>query len=209
MNELNNFLSNFETRIDADGNEVLKPEIDFDNPTTDEMVSAEIWMDATKVIKLPTIIGFIKSKDIISVIGLESSAHQRWLLEEIESLNVYQLQKPTIEMFVQWKDGEVLEEPDKEDFIFESHLELVGNPKEYNEEEYNQACEQFQAAQSKVQFFGWEVYESKMIGITISNGEDIATFRPDGTVLVFGAHKSKCDTIDDLNREVQLLMIVK
>lgn len=66
--------------------------------------------------------------------------------------------KPTLSMFVPCDDeGNVLEEPNREDCIFEEHPELVGNPKEYDNDKFEEDCNKYQTALSKVIFEGWEV----------------------------------------------------
>ena len=59
------------------------------------------------------------------------------------------------------EDGNVLEEPNLDDFIFEEHPELVGNPKEYNYDAFEKYLNEYQAAQDRVIFAGdWEVVQS-------------------------------------------------
>jgi hypothetical protein len=80
--------------------------------------------------------------------------------------------KMTLElwMFVPCGENNVpLEEPDKENFIFEEHPELPDNPKEYDEEKFNEYLKQFQQAQSRV-LFEWFDYEED-----IDLGEPIIT----------------------------------
>lgn len=57
----------------------------------------------------------------------------------------------TLGMFVPCdEDGNILEEPNKQDYIFEHHPELTGNPKEYDEEKYQNDCLEWILAKEKV-----------------------------------------------------------
>lgn len=48
-----------------------------------------------------------------------------------------------------WKDNPEGEKPNKEDYIFEDHPELAGNPKEYNEMAYLVDIGEWQESESK------------------------------------------------------------
>lgn len=58
-------------------------------------------------------------------------------------------------------DGNVLEEPILKDFVFEDHPELVGNPKEYDYEKFEQAELEYHQAKERVLFerFEWKEAE--------------------------------------------------
>lgn len=61
-----------------------------------------------------------------------------------------------LEMFVPCDDdGNFLEEPNKKDYVFEHHPELVGNPKEYDDDKYRDDCLEWIVAKEKVLFEGF------------------------------------------------------
>lgn len=81
-------------------------------------------------------------------------------LIKIKSFQIYldfTAQTLQLWMFVPCNDkGEPMEIPELKDYVFEDHPELVGNPKEYNKDEYNSDCEEFYKARDRVIFKGWE-----------------------------------------------------
>lgn len=54
------------------------------------------------------------------------------------------------------KDGNVLEKPNKDDYIFEEHEEIYGNPREYRDEDYEKDVELFEEALDRILFKGCE-----------------------------------------------------
>jgi hypothetical protein len=207
MNELNNFLSNFETRIDADGNEVSKPDVNDDfyrdatGVTENYSIDISHYHNATKVIKLPDWKAFvIKANNKIATCQLKGNFSL--ISDYCASMNL----KPTIDMFVPWKDGEVMEEPADPNTL-DPQPELTN----HIVNEMYVKLEEYQTAQSKIQFFGWEVDRVSESGtVVLINGNTTIVFSPCQVSIVdedfIVQHVIK--TIDDLNRECQLYKIV-
>ena len=92
-------------------------------------------------------------------------------LEKIFFLKYHDQTKLTLGDFIACdKDGKPLDEPDIDDFIFEEHPELVGNPKEYNEEEFAEYLKEYQQALSRVVYKGWELIDEDKNYYVITDG---------------------------------------
>lgn len=87
-----------------------------------------------------------------------------YLNERIYNYAKFLKQPLRLEMFVPCDDkGNVLDEPKKDDYIFEEHPELVGNPKEYDNYEFGLALEQYQKVKEKILFDGFELVEKEEV----------------------------------------------
>lgn len=82
-----------------------------------------------------------------------------WTYLHLEKLFLYAsflVQKLELWMFIPCKLVDsiwiVLEEPNKEDYIFEDHPELVGNPKEYDLDKFESDLKEYEEAKSRVLF---------------------------------------------------------
>ncbi|MDV3774046.1 hypothetical protein CMU14_13265 [Elizabethkingia anophelis] len=79
----------------------------------------------------------------------------------IRSVNEYAkfLSQPlTLGMFIPCDDNdEPIERPDLEDYIFEEHPELPGNPKEYDDDAFQKDYDVYEQACERVLFEGFEV----------------------------------------------------
>ena len=204
MNELNNFLSNFETRIDVDGNELLKPSDYCVSSLSETQAHAKRWEayhNATRVIELPTREVFWDRLAESVVRSLMSRSDAFVLFNQFMILTS---EKPTIDMFVPWANGKVLEEPTNPNTL-DPQPELTN----HIVNEMYVKLEEYQTAQSQVQFFGWKVeidsFKSRT-SIRDKNGQLIMFCHNTG---IINCGSKRIQTIDDLNRECQLYKIVK
>lgn len=66
----------------------------------------------------------------------------------------------TLSMFVPSDDnGDPIERPDLEDYIFEEHPELPGNPKEYDDDAFQKDYDVYEQARERVLFEGFKLVE--------------------------------------------------
>lgn len=87
-------------------------------------------------------------------------------LNKIYQYSLFLKQPLKLEMFVPCDDeGNFLNEPNKKDYVFEHHPELVGNPKEYNEDKYRDDCLEWIMAKEKVLFEGFVFTENQKYSV--------------------------------------------
>ncbi|MFT5724169.1 MAG: hypothetical protein ACI9JN_001286 [Bacteroidia bacterium] len=161
-------------RVNDKGEVVEKPEEKLYYKVKD---STQSWGDylsrefnkATLCIKLPTMIEFVKK------IGKKVVADNSHCFMLTNQYADFLSQQNDLGMYVASKDGEVLEEPRIEDYIFEHHPELVGNPKEYDYDSFELDSSDYRIHQSEVMFFGWEYSftDSLEYVVGITQGENL------------------------------------
>lgn len=98
-------------------------------------------------------------------------------------------------------EGKPMEKPDINNFIFEDHPELVGNPKEYDDEAFERYQDEFEAAQKNVLFEGWTrtmpYFDAKY---SVCSGKNIVDFFENGEVFFNGLPVASIDALSHASK---------
>jgi len=117
------------------------------------------------------------TKSIKGMTILETFKYGAQIINEIFNYAKF-LKKPLeLWMFVpRDKNGNIIEEPNIEDYIIEEHTELDGNPKEYDLDGYEICLQNFIEANGKCLFVWQDGFDYKGICEMFSDLEDIIDF---------------------------------
>lgn len=154
----------------------------------------EAYNKATICIKLPTLSEFVKK------IGKKVVADNSHCFMLTNQYADFLFQQNKLGMYVASKDGEVLEEPRIEDYIFEHHPELVGNPKEYDYDSFELDSSDYRIHQSEVMFFGCRIRHA-------SSFHDVA-ISGDGYEIEIPHSPSKRTALEQTINNTQLFYVV-